>query len=297
MSKTQDKQFFVLIINSFVNAFLCFSKIIVGFLFNSQLLIADGVHSLSDLLTDFFYIVGLKMARKPKDDVHPFGHSNLEYASSLIASVAIFFMVYELAVQFVKDWSTLATSVSFFVLFVSLLTFIIKLILSYYVLYQAKKLDSHTLKNSGLESKADAYSTIIVIVGLLLSYVGIEYNITWLIYAEKLATLAIIIILIKAAADIFFNSMVGIAGSLATDEIAQKYSQSIENYLEKNTKNFEIKELIVLKQGIYYDLFIKINFTKEISLSQASEEIGKFREFLNLDTQTKKVDIEFSVDF
>ncbi len=294
MSKPHDKQFFVLIINSFVNAFLAFAKIFVGFLFSSQLLIADGIHSLSDLLTDFFYIVGLKLAKKPKDDVHPFGHSNLEYASSLIASVVIFIMVYELITEFLDDLPDLATSVSFFVLAVSAFTFIAKLLLSYYVLYQAKKLDSHTLENSGLESKADAYSTLIVIAGLLLTYVGLEYDILWLVYAEKVATLFIILILIKAASEIFFNSLVGIAGSIAPEEIKHKYTQKIETYLAETSCNFTLKDLIVIKQGIHYDLIVSINFEQSIPLKQASEEIAKFREFLNLDDTSKKVDIEFS---
>ncbi len=296
MSKTSDKQFFVLFINSFVNAFLALAKIAIGFLFNSQLLMADGLHSLSDLLTDFFYIVGLKLAKKPKDEVHPFGHSNLEYASSLIASIVIFFMSYELATELLEDWFKLATSVSFFVLFVSFLTFIIKIILSYYVLYQAKKLDSHTLRNSGLESKADAYSTIVVIIGLLLSYVGIEYGITWLIYAEKVATLFIVGLLIKAAWTIFFDSIVGIAGSHAPEEVKEQYVDFIEKHLAESAYDFEMSDLTVLKQGINYDLFIKIKFKKDAALAVASAEIEQFRAFLYTDENVKKVDIEFSVD-
>ncbi len=90
-NQKNKKQFFVMIVNAITNILLSLSKVGVGFVYNSQLLIADGIHSASDLLTDFFSIIGLKFANKPKDEAHPFGHGNLEYASSLTVSVLIFF--------------------------------------------------------------------------------------------------------------------------------------------------------------------------------------------------------------
>ncbi len=297
MLKSIDKHFFVMLVNSTTNILLSVLKIVVGFLFNSQLLIADGIHSASDLLTDIFAMIGLHAAKKPEDEAHPFGHGNLEYASSLTVSVLIFFMTYGLIAELVSNWKIVATDVSIVVLSVSFATFIIKLTLSYYVLYQANKLDSHTLKSSGLESLTDAYSTIIVIIGLLITNFGIKHNITWLIYAEKIATIIIILMLIKTAWTIFFNSIVGIAGAHASEQVQERFFGVIKDYIIKNEQQFELTEFIVLKQGIDYGIYIKISFKKNMPLNEASNIIAHLRTLLSEDARVKKVNIEFNTTF
>ncbi len=294
-NQKNKKQFFVMIINAVTNILLSLSKIGVGILYNSQLLIADGIHSASDLLTDLFSIIGLQFANKPKDEAHPFGHGNLEYASSLTVSVLIFFLVYELIKELVTDWNILATEVSFFVLIVSFATFVIKLLLSWYVLYQAKKLDSHTLKSSGTESKTDAYSTIVVIVGLLLTYMGLRYNISWLVYAEKIATILVILMLIKAAWEIFYTSIVGIAGTYASDDIKEEFKNNIEIIIKEVNHNYILEDLSVFKQGVHYSLLIKLLFDKNTSLEDASNQIEQLRNEIYSDAQVEKVSIEFTV--
>ncbi len=273
MTTSSSKQLFVIIINSIVNLVLAAAKILVGFFFQNQLLIADGVHSLSDLLTDIFAIIGLYMAKKPKDEEHPLGHGNLEYVSSLTVAILIFFMVYGLLQELVTGWYDLSSNINSMVLFVAIGTFVVKLTLSCYVLYQAKRLDSHTLKSSGIESMTDAYSTIIVIIGLLLTEYGIENGITWLIYAEKIATIVVIALLIKAGLEIYLNSTVGIAGAQASEEIQEHFFSIIKDTAIQHQDRFAITEFIVIKQGIDYVIYISGCFQKEISLKEASQKI------------------------
>ncbi len=297
MPASSHKQLFVIIINFITNVMLATVKIVTGFLFNSQLLIADGVHSFSDLLTDIFAIIGLYMAKRPKDEEHPFGHGNLEYVSSLTVSIVIFFMVYGLIEELISNWYELSSQINSIILFVSIGTFVVKLLLSWYVLYQAKKLDSHTLKSSGIESLTDAYSTIVVIVGLLITDFGISQNITWLIYAEKIATIVVIILLIKAALEIYFTSTVGIAGARASEEMQEHFSSIIETSIENNANIFEVTESIVLKQGIDYALFITIVFKNDLELKQASQAIEDMKNALYADSRVKKVNVDFSTTF
>ncbi len=279
----------VMFLNTGINSLLAIFKIVIGFLFNSQLLIADGIHSASDLLTDIFSILGLKFANMPKDDGHPFGHGSLEYASSLTVSMIIFFMIYELIIELIRDWNILATEVSGIVFLISIATFIIKYILSFYVLKKANDFDSHTLRSSGIESRTDAYSTIIVIMALALTYIGINYNINFLIYSEKIATIIVILLLIKAASTIYYESIVGIGGSVASSKINKKYYKIVKNF----NKNLEVSEILVLKQGIHYAILIKINFSKDNNLETVYNEIESLRNFLSKDEKIQKINIEF----
>ncbi len=286
-----NKQFFVMIVSSSVNVLLAVLKIVIGFVFNSQLLLADGIHSASDLLTDIFALVGLKMARKPKDEDHPFGHGNLEYASSLTVAIIIFFMAYELIKELIADWFVVSASVSYYVLGVSLFTFVCKILLSSFVYYHAIKLDSITLKNSAIESRVDAYSTLVVIVGLLLTSAGIEHNIWWLVYAEKCATILVIVMLIKAAWTIYYTAVVGIAGTYADDSIKDEFLHRITTA----DFPFEVQHILVLKQGIHYAVQIHILLDKHMPLPEAVIHSKNLRNFLFEDERIQKVSIEMDV--
>ena len=79
----------VMSVSIITNTFLSLIKIIIGFICKSSALLADGVHSFSDLLTDFFAIIGNIMAKKPADEKHPYGHGKIEYLTSIGISMVV----------------------------------------------------------------------------------------------------------------------------------------------------------------------------------------------------------------
>ena len=78
------------------NIILCIFKFIVGTLSHSVSIMADAVNNLSDASSNVVTIAGAKLAGKPVDDDHPFGHGRMEYISALIVSFFIFLMGFEL---------------------------------------------------------------------------------------------------------------------------------------------------------------------------------------------------------
>ena len=71
------------------NFFLFLTKLIVGLLINSIALIADAIHSLSDVSTSVIVIIGYRISGKPADREHPFGHQRAEYITSLIIAIIL----------------------------------------------------------------------------------------------------------------------------------------------------------------------------------------------------------------
>ena len=116
-----------MIISVFTNIFLAIIKIVVGFLARSSALIADGIHSFSDLTTDFFAILGNYLARKPADKEHPFGHGKIEYLTSIIVGTIIIILGLSLVINSVTSE---ASNPSKIVVFVSIITIIIKYLYS-----------------------------------------------------------------------------------------------------------------------------------------------------------------------
>ena len=80
------------IIGIITNIILSISKIIIGFLSGSLAISADGINNLSDAASSIVTLVGFKIASKPADEDHPYGHARVEYVAGLIVSFVILFI-------------------------------------------------------------------------------------------------------------------------------------------------------------------------------------------------------------
>ena len=122
------------------NLFLSIIKGIIGFLTNSQSMIADAFNSTTDILTSLMTFIGNKIASKPRDDDHNLGHGKAEYIYSMLISVTMMFM----AIIILKDSiSTLINKntyeYSHWLVIICIVTIIIKLSLYIYTNKLAKK--------------------------------------------------------------------------------------------------------------------------------------------------------------
>ena len=119
---------------SFITNFLlsCL-KCIAGFILKSSALVADGIHSFSDLVTDVVAIVGEKLANKPKDKEHPYGHGNAEYLTSFIIGIMILLMGLFLVKETMEQE---ITTPGILVAVVSVFTIIVKYFLSSYLIHK-----------------------------------------------------------------------------------------------------------------------------------------------------------------
>ena len=77
----------VTLIGAVVNLLLSAAKVVLGFVGQSQSLIADGIHSLSDLLTDAMVLVAAKHGAREADEAHPYGHARIETVATVALGV------------------------------------------------------------------------------------------------------------------------------------------------------------------------------------------------------------------
>jgi cation diffusion facilitator family transporter len=158
------------VVGIFANLLLFGIKFLIGFLLNSVAITADAFNNLSDLGSSLVTIVGFKIADKPADKDHPFGHGRGEYIAGLVVS----FMVLLVGFEFVKSSVDrifnpvrLAFDLwSFAILIVSIL---IKAWLGHFYGYINKKVSSGTLNATSFDSYSDVVVTSCVALSLLLS--------------------------------------------------------------------------------------------------------------------------------
>ena len=153
------------------NAFLFTIKLIFGILANSVSIIADSVNNLSDFGNSTITLVGFKMANKPADKEHPFGHQRIEYISGLMVSIVIValavLLMYNSIVKIVSGDSATYDIISFIILGIAV---VLKLIQAYFNFAISKIIKSVALKATAIDSLTDSIATFILLVSALLSY-------------------------------------------------------------------------------------------------------------------------------
>lgn len=161
-------------VSVFVNVLLSAVQIIVGFISHSQGLIADGIHSLSDLLSDFVVLLARREAVKEADDDHPYGHQRYETAASLalggLLLVVGLGMIWS-AVQKVQQHE-LIQQVHVSALWVALVALVAKELLFRYMLAVAHRVKSSLLVANAWHARSDAASSLVVAVGIVGNLAG-----------------------------------------------------------------------------------------------------------------------------
>ncbi len=164
-------------ISAALNLVLTLAQLLVGWLAHSQSLIAHGLHSFSDLLSDFLVLYANRKGSHPADREHPYGHARVETAATLIlgASLALigFGILWEatLRLQQVAE----LPPVELLALWVAIATAALKEMLFRYLLRVAERLRSPLLAANAWHTRADAASALVVVVGIAGALMGWKF--------------------------------------------------------------------------------------------------------------------------
>ena len=159
-------------IGIFSNLFLFIIKFIAGTLSGSISITADAVNNLSDSASSIISLFGFKLAEKPADAEHPYGHGRYEYISALSVTLIIFVIGFELLkTSFSKIISPTPVEFSFLSLSILVLSVLIKFWMYLFNLKTGKIINSKTLIATGEDSRNDCISTSSVLLSLIISYI------------------------------------------------------------------------------------------------------------------------------
>lgn len=251
----------VLVKSLIVNILLTLTKFVFGIIYKSKVLVADGIHSLSDLATDIVSIYGSKLSLKPADTEHPYGHGKIEYLTSIVIGAVILALALSLLGNSLNAKTTIISNM---VLYVTIFTILAKYLISRYILSKGVKYKSNLLVASGKESRSDVISSAIVIVTYFLSKLS-SYSKIFL-YSDTIGTFIIGLIILKTAYRILKENIVSILGEIEQDE---EYLDKIREIILENSEVVNIEELNIIKYGHYYQANITINMDSDVTLEDA----------------------------
>jgi len=192
----------VTLIGSAFDLLLGVVKIIGGFASTSTALIADGVHSLSDLFTDFIVIYAAKHSHREADEEHPYGHGRIE----TLATVALGMALMAVAVGIAWD----AASRLFhpdrlwqpgvLALVLACFSIVVKEALFHYSMRIARKYRSNMLKANAWHSRTDAISSVVVVIGIVGSMAGLHY-------LDAIAAIGVAVMIVKISWELTWHSV------------------------------------------------------------------------------------------
>lgn len=208
-----------------LNVVLCLMKFFVGSVTGSIAITADAVNNLSDAGSSAVTVFGFKMAGKPADRDHPFGHGRIEYITAMIVSFIILFMGAELAIQSVKKIRTPEdvrfSAVGAIIIAVSILG---KLWLAFFNKKLGKRIDSPAMTAVVADSLSDIAATSVTLIALTLSKFFPSLHIDgWL-------GILVACFVLKAGLDIFRDTLSSLIGTPPSKELVEEIKNKILSY-------------------------------------------------------------------
>lgn len=191
----------ITVIGAAVNALLGVIKLFGGFAFHSHALVADGIHSFSDLFTDAMVIFASKYGSQDADDSHPYGHQRIETAATLILALILILAGAGIAWDSLHEIITQSSqSPEFLALPIAIFSILANEGLFHYTLHIGRQIQSDLVIANAWHHRSDAASSLVVLLGLLGSFWGI-------LYLDAVAAVIVGLMIIKMGWSYGWNSI------------------------------------------------------------------------------------------
>ena len=240
----------VTLIGLFANALLILLKFLTGIFGDSQALIADAVHSISDLFTDAVVLLGIKIGRKPPDEEHHFGHARIETLASAIVGLALIgtalYLGIEAALNIYHNTEYHPTGVA---LIGAGMSIAVKEALYRYTAFVGRRIKSQLIVANAWHHRSDALSSVAVLLGVA----GTLINPSWHIL-DSYAALIVSFFIVKVGLDILRKTLREFTDTAPKPEILDRLmqlSQAVEGVMDAH-------DLRVRTSGGFYQAEIHI---------------------------------------
>ena len=246
------------IVGIIVNIVLAAGKIVVGLLFGAISLAGDGINNLSDAGSQIISLISFKMAAKPADRDHPFGHARIEYVASMIVSFFVMLVGWNLfreSVDKIFDKGQ-TTGFSWLMIAVLAVSILFKLWLVLFNRKIAKKIDSSVMKATAADSLSDACASAAVLAAMLIfKFTGVDI--------DGFMGLAVAVVIFIAGIKILNDTKNSILGEAPSDDVVK----GIEAIVAEFPDALGIHDMIVHSYGpgrFVANLHIEVDGSKDI---------------------------------
>ncbi len=249
----------VSLISAVVNTLLALFKIDVGIIGYSQALIADGIHSLSDLLTDGLVVIAAHLGAQSPDKEHPYGHGRIETIGAIIISLILIFVALGITFDTLQHiiHRVHSTTPTFSVIIVAIVSVIANESLFRYTLIKDNKINSDLLRTNAWHNHSDALVSLIVLASVMGTRLGITY-------LDSIGALIIALLILHMGLKMIWKNIQELIDAAVDDETLEK----ITNIISTVPGVLSIHQLRTRSHGgnIFIDVHIQVS--PNISVSE-----------------------------
>lgn len=257
----------VAILSILANIILAISKIAAGVFANSSAILASGLDSLTDIFSSLISYIGIKIAGKPADKNHPYGHYKFEVLAGVIITLIILAagagVIYQ---AYRKFYAPADIALGYLAFAVMIFSVLVNEVMARLKIHFGRKEGSLSLLSDGLHSRIDVYSSLAVLAGLIFSR-------AW-IHADAVLALLIGLYIMKEAFAIGREAMGSLLDVSASPEIEEKIRSIAQ------TEKIEVSNLKTQKKGSAITANLEIKLSSGLTVEQAAKISDNLRKKL-----------------
>lgn len=256
-----NKEFKVLVFSMMMNLLISILKIVGGIYFHFGSLLADGMQTFSDFVTDIVSFIGAKFSKKRPTKSHPFGFGKMEYITNLVVGFLLLALAVFIIINgYMSPWHIPSLSV----LWILVIAFVLKGISIYFLYSVGKKINSQLLITSYSESKMDLYASS----GVMLATILLQFSNSIIIfrYIDMIVGFIIGFMVLKTSWNILRENSMNLIGKVEDNEELYK---KIEDFL-LDIKGVEKVKMYLIRYGKYYKIQLMIEMDEKLTLRQVT---------------------------
>ena len=273
----------------FLNIFLAIIKIFGGIKGKSNALIADGVNSLSDVVSSTAILLGIHFSNMPEDENHPYGHEKIESVIGIMVGIFVVITAFEIGKGAVVElFNKEVKSVpAFSTIYLAFISIIVKYGMYFYKMKVGKATKNVALIADARDSKSDVFSSAGVVIGILLSiYVSPIF--------DTIVSIIVAGLILKEGVSTLLET-----SNIILDKQEEDFIKEIEEYVYKNTNIKNVHDIYMRRSGDKIFLSLHIRVEKDLTVYKAHNLADFLEESIMADFKEVKevmIHIDYLID-
>lgn len=243
------------------NTLLAAGKAWLSLMSGSLSLAADAIHTFADSLTSVGIIIGFRMAKKPADDKHPFGHARIESITALIIGVLLAVASVELGRAAVgRLLEPEPVEAPIWMIITIIVMALIKELAARFSFELGALIDSDALAADAWHHRSDVFATLLVAVAFIAS----RFGVAWL---DGAAGIGVALILASAACHIIARA----AGPLIGEKLSDEEIEHISNVAGAVKGVYSVHDIVVQRYGTFQVISLHVEVSRELNVVEAHD--------------------------
>ena len=276
----------VTLVGAAVNFVLAIVQILIGVLGHSAALVADGIHTVSDLIGDFAVLLAAKEANKGADEDHPYGHGRIETLATVVLGTILIAVGIAIAISAVDKLMNVDNIVQpeSLTIVAAILAIVLKESLFHYTMKAAHETNSKMLEANAWHHRSDVFSSVIVLVGVIAALFGY-------VYMDVVAAFLVAILITRMGFKMAWESIQELADSSLEQDTVDKMKAVIAKV--EGVRNLHM--LRTRRMGGYALADVHIQVDPRLSVSEG-HQISEVVRYSLINTVKELDDITVHID-